>query len=289
MKEVDRDTAPDEIWVGLIRRCVLHHSELIWERIKGALGAPPELDPEGFEEDPFAVDSLVTFRDLTLVLPSELAGPRTESPHNHDTEPQPTPDRPDHVSESNTSASAGDSPVVPTLSIEPVLMTTSPVAEYDHPPTRPGGHRMHDISEDVREGSSENEDEEPAQPASSMHPRETIQGLRISTGPAPPGLFASEPGQIHSSPRAMTMSAALPPTQVLGENAPPLQRSGSMGSSFRRWSSASSNTSSEAYDAAGERGPGNPLFPISFARLALGPTLTAKFVFLFFSRCECLC
>lgn len=136
---------------------------------------------------------------------------------------------------------------------------------------------MHDISEDVREGSSENEDEEPDQPASSMHPRETIQGLRISTGPAPPGLFATESGgQIHSSPRAMTMSAALPPTQVLGENVPPLQRSGSMGSSFRRWSSASSNTSSEAYDAVGERGPGNPLFPISFARLALGPTLTAN-------------
>lgn len=27
---------------------------------------------------------------------------------------------------------------------------------------------------------------------------------------------------------------------------------------------------------AGERGPGNPLFPTSFARLALGPTLTAN-------------
>jgi hypothetical protein len=32
---------------------------------------------------------------------------------------------------------------------------------------------------------------------------------------------------------------------------------------------------------AGERGPGNPLFPTSFARLALGPTLTAKYVFFF--------
>ena len=35
---------------------------------------------------------------------------------------------------------------------------------------------------------------------------------------------------------------------------------------------------------AGERGPGNPLFSTNFAGLALGPTLTAKYVcFLFVS------
>ena len=50
----------------------------------------------------------------------------------------------------------------------------------------------------------------------------------------------------------------------------------------RRWSYAASNASSEAYDGAGERGPGNPLFPTNFARLALGPTLTAKYVSFFF-------
>ena len=36
---------------------------------------------------------------------------------------------------------------------------------------------MHGISEDVREESSENEDEEPEEPASSSPRRETIQGL----------------------------------------------------------------------------------------------------------------
>jgi hypothetical protein len=46
----------------------------------------------------------------------------------------------------------------------------------------------------------------------------------------------------------------------------------------RRWSYAASSASSEAYDMVGERGPGNPLFPTNFARLALGPTLTAKYV-----------
>jgi hypothetical protein len=39
---------------------------------------------------------------------------------------------------------------------------------------------------------------------------------------------------------------------------------------------ATSSASSEVYDVVGERGPGNLLFPTNFARLALGPTLTAK-------------
>jgi len=166
-------------------------------------------------------------------------------------------------------------------------MTTSPVAEHDRPPpTRPGGHRMHDISEDVREESSENEDEEPEEPASSSPRRETIQGLCISTGPAPPGLFATGPNQAPTSMRAFSM-CFVPPQQQLpqvpGEVPSPPMRSGSMGSTQmqRRWSYAASNASSEAYDGAVERGPGNPLFPTNFARLALGPTLTAKYVSFF--------
>jgi hypothetical protein len=281
VKQVDRDVAPDEVWVGLIRRCVLYHSELIWERIKGALGAPPELDPDGFEEDPFTVDRPLIFNTLESELWSDLAAPHNESPPpNLDTEPQPTPD---HVSETH-SASAGESPVISTLSIEPVLMTTmtaSPVAEHDHPPTRPGGHRMQDISEDVQE-EPENDDEAPAVPPSSP-PRDIIQGIRISTEPAPPGLFATGPSQMPTSMqlRAFSMSSAPPQqqqsTRVPGEHPSPPMTGGSTGTS-RRWSYAASNASSEAYDGAGERGPGNPLFPSNFARLALGPTLSAKYV-----------
>ncbi|KAH9967534.1 hypothetical protein BC827DRAFT_1152829 [Russula dissimulans] len=279
MKQVDRDIAPDEVWVGLIRRCILYHSELIWERVKGALGAPPELEPDGFETDPFTGDSPMTFKDLKWDVSTDAPVPRTESPlPDPDTESQQAPD---HVSESNTSASAGDSePVVSTLSIEPVLINSSPTAEHDHPPTRLGGQRMHDISEDVREGSSEDEDEEPAEPASSSPPREVIQGLRISTGPAPPGLFATESGQARALPRAMSMSSATQqqPIELPSEHPsqPGSKRRDSVGSSRRRWSYATSNASSEGYDAVGERGPGNPLFPTNFARLALGPTLTAN-------------
>jgi hypothetical protein len=274
IKQVDRDVAPDEVWVGLIRRCVLYRSELIWERIKGALGAPPELDPDGFEMDPYTVDVPLIFKNLKLGHSSDPGTRLTESPvQDFNAEPHPTPD---NVSESNVSVLTGGSPDISTLSIEPVLVTTSPAAEHDHPPTRPGGHRMHDISED-REESDGNEDEAmpSAKPISSSKPqREIIQGLCISTGPALPGLFATDPSQIVPTPLSRTLSASsitqqLQSTQVA--SSPPKRRS---------WSYAGSSTSSEAYDMAGERGPGNPLFPTNFARLALGPTLTAKYVFL---------
>ncbi|KAN0113685.1 hypothetical protein V8E52_007484 [Russula decolorans] len=269
VKQVDRDVAPDEVWVGLIRRCVLYRSELIWERIKGALGAPPELDPDDFERDPYTVDDPVIFKNLKLDHSSDPGAQFTESPiQEFDSESQPTPD---HVSESNVSVPAGGSPDISTLSIEPVLMTTSPTAEHDHPPTRPGGHRMHDISEDDREESDENEDgaTPTAEPVSSSPPpREIIQGLCISTGPALPGLFSTEPGQIVPTPpsRAMSLSSMSQHQSTQVASSPPK----------RRWSYGASNASSEAYDMAGERGPGNPLFPTSFARLALGPTLTAN-------------
>jgi hypothetical protein len=218
----------------------------------------------------------VIFKNLKFDHSSDPGTRFTESPvDGFDAEPQPTPD---HVSESNVSVPAGGSPDISALSIEPVLMTSSPTAEHDHPPTRPGGHRMHDISES---DENENEPMPTAEPVSSSpSPRGIIQGLCISTAPALPGLFATEPGQIAPTPPSRTMSvsstARRQSTQVA--SSPPK----------RRWSYAASNASSDAYDMAGERGPGNPLFPTNFARLALGPTLTAKYVlflsFIFSSR-----
>ncbi|KAF8262001.1 hypothetical protein EI94DRAFT_1744677 [Lactarius quietus] len=235
MKCVDRDTAPDEVWVGLIRRCVLFHSELIWERIKGALGAPPELDPDGFDEDTFTADKPLTFKDCKLDT-EFVASPAEEKPPV--LEPQPAPD---NASESNVSAPGDESPNLSVLTIEPVLM---PTAEHDHPPTRPGGQRMHDISEDVREESSEND--ESSEPADCSPQRDVIQGLRIST---PAHLI-----------RTSSMSSVNQLQQLDGYISPP-----------RR-----SSMSKRVYNVVGERGPGNPLFPTNFARLALGPTLTAN-------------
>ena len=95
VKQIDRDIAPDEVSVGPIRRCVLYRSELIWERIKGALGAPlpvaPELDPDGFGEDPFTIDKPVVFKNLKSDPSSDFARFTESPPPDLDTEPQPTP------------------------------------------------------------------------------------------------------------------------------------------------------------------------------------------------------
>jgi hypothetical protein len=43
---------------------------------------------------------------------------------------------------------------------------------------------------------------------------------------------------------------------------------------------------SGAYDPVGDRSPGNPLFPSNFARLAVAPTLRAKYVLLFLLKID---
>ncbi|KAJ7065376.1 hypothetical protein C8F01DRAFT_1125424 [Mycena amicta] len=44
LTKTTREEASDAFWVQTARTCILLHSELIWERLKGALGVPPELD-----------------------------------------------------------------------------------------------------------------------------------------------------------------------------------------------------------------------------------------------------
>ncbi|KIY52988.1 hypothetical protein FISHEDRAFT_69446 [Fistulina hepatica ATCC 64428] len=47
MTTTTRVDAPDDIFVHCVRTCITSHSELIWERVKSALGVPPELDIDG--------------------------------------------------------------------------------------------------------------------------------------------------------------------------------------------------------------------------------------------------
>jgi hypothetical protein len=133
---------------------------------------------------------------------------------------------------------------------------------------------MHNISEDVRGESSENEDEGPAEPTSSSSPVKLYRACAFRQDLPHQGLFATESGPIVPAlSRTLSVSSMTQqqPTSVPGEQF----------SLPRRWSYAASNASSKAYDVAGKRGPGNPLIPASLARLALGPTLTAKYVFFF--------
>ncbi|TFY52469.1 hypothetical protein EVG20_g10537, partial [Dentipellis fragilis] len=277
LTQVDRDVAPDRVWVAHARCCVMSHSELIWERIKGALGVPPELDSDAAAED----DGPVTiFTDFEFAhSPLEVAHPNQEGA-------LPNEGTSDRISPlSNTDYLSSSPPLLASGSpsgiyIEPVLAlsTDSPdlsvTDEHLLPPTRPGAHRMHNISEDVLEEKDEDAAEDAnslavppptqssvsAPPALATQTQPQVQGLRISTSPASPGLFA-------------TSSSAAPfhvPLHALDEPRAPRRLTNVM----RYAGSAAS--SDVAYDAVAERGPGNPLFPSSFARLALGPTLSAN-------------
>ena len=53
LAQTTRQQIPDEFWVLQARKAILSHSELIWERVKGALGIPPELDVDYDHTIPF--------------------------------------------------------------------------------------------------------------------------------------------------------------------------------------------------------------------------------------------
>jgi hypothetical protein len=135
---------------------------------------------------------------------------------------------------------------VSTLSIDPALMITSPVTEHDEMPACLRCHCIHNISEDVSGGSSEIEDEEPAQPVA-WPPHENIRRLRLSTR-ALQGNFAIESRRAPTSTplRAFSMlsahqqrSSARVPEERPSHS--PFLRGGSMGGSRRRWRYVASN------------------------------------------------
>jgi len=47
LTKTTRDESPDIEWVQKARACIKHRSELMWEKVKAALGVPPELDDTG--------------------------------------------------------------------------------------------------------------------------------------------------------------------------------------------------------------------------------------------------
>ncbi|EJT99159.1 hypothetical protein DACRYDRAFT_101348 [Dacryopinax primogenitus] len=52
LTRVPRSSSPDADWSRLLRLCIRSHSEALWERVKGALGIPPELEVEDERDDP---------------------------------------------------------------------------------------------------------------------------------------------------------------------------------------------------------------------------------------------
>ena len=51
LQTTKREDADDREWVIRVRTCVLTRSELIWSRLKAALGVPPELEDEDEEDE----------------------------------------------------------------------------------------------------------------------------------------------------------------------------------------------------------------------------------------------
>ncbi|KAI0820300.1 hypothetical protein BC628DRAFT_1423086 [Trametes gibbosa] len=146
LKRVDRDVADDVAWIRKTRRCVISHSELIWERVKGALGVPPELDVE--EEG--------------LELPQ--SGPLTSAALD------PAVFEPDSpvVSHEAPGESVGEE-----IIIEPIFANQTP-------PTDPAGGLGSSLS-DLRE-----EDENEGGEKAAEEEEQEVHGIRFTTSPSVP-------------------------------------------------------------------------------------------------------
>ena len=256
-RRVDRDVASDEEWAAKARACVHSHSELLWERIKGALGIPPELDAS---EDNMEEDGMGGL-DSSLVL----------SPV--DVDHKPVFSLADHNPGSYLDV-FDDDYETPPLSIEPVFAMDPNVSQ-------PGDQQvgLGDISEAAEE-ESENTDAEPDPGSLPQKQDEVIQGLRISTSFSSPASHL-----LGNTPPAFT-----PPIVAGGGDGGGISTSPNVESGYRLRRSNSSSSSiqldgrvSPYFTYRGvrdddyiERGSGSPLFPTSFANLANTPTLRPK-------------
>lgn len=270
------------------------------------MGVPPELDESDFEE---LGDFINVVPDMDFVPEHGDKGNEAVGLVDEVLAGSILPEFPQITEHRASTEDIPEADFAPSLFIEPVLAPTSPQpSSADHPPTQIGAHHMTDISEDIRE---ENEEEgegvtgSGSTSAAQTPPSEVIQGLRISTVPASPSILASA----SPSARRLSLSASpLPPMAALPterisllvideqrhdgshlpekdaphsrDSSPVVGMGGRIGTGWNYAASTGSAGSDSVYDAVAERGPGNPLFPTSFARLALGPTLQAKYVLL---------
>ena len=287
LTKIDRDLAPDFLWSIAARKCILSHSELIWERVKAAFGIPPELDLDyDFLED-----------DQASPDPSEdgdLFGERDDK-WEHTFLDSPvfikTPTGLPPVSQDFTS------PAEDHISIEPLLTSSEATSPHPPPSSSTAGALGEGLGlDDIAEGAEEEEEEEEVDPTKNEPKKDTldsssdpfnsilpsqIQGLRIST--APSSTLAT------TAPAPLSFESSAPPTahsrtssisSLLG----PFNRSESTGALSSLWSASaqagvffSGSDAGDSYDDkdGGDRdkmqGMGmGPMFPGNFARLGSG-------------------
>ena len=183
---VDRQTVNDALWVRNARRSVLSHSELIWERLKGALGVPPELELDGDDE------SAIDINDDPLGVPiarnpAAVAFEDSDAPHaSSPVSDEPTPQ---HDSPSSSPSLDSLSPSPTHISIEPILATPASNANISTTQSTSLGHGdgLQDIGEEAEDEDCADTEglEKEIQPVTHSS---QIHGLRISTAPSSPTL-----------------------------------------------------------------------------------------------------
>ncbi|KAF8347808.1 hypothetical protein F5887DRAFT_954238 [Amanita rubescens] len=276
LTSIDRDVCSDADWVFAARKCIMSHSELIWERVKAALGIPPELDIEEPEEFPTAFES-----DESAIDDSPLVGRVDHFPAVTRTFSS-SPDDASHSAPAQSPVLSGhDESEDGYVTFEPLLSTSGSNPTPLSLPTSLGGPTgLGDIAEGA-EDEAEEEDNKPQEDNDLINPSQ-IQGLRISVGSKEP-VISSPVVNVPTSVRSSSfndlsnLSARL---SMQGEGAG-LSRGHTTGRSYRRkrpvsMSAFDAKEWEVPYHPVGERGPGNPLFPSNFSRLALGPTLRAN-------------
>jgi hypothetical protein len=313
---VDRQTASDALWVRNARRCVLSHSELIWERLKGALGVPPELEVDGEydTESVIAVDDYpprISGSPIPAILDAGSAVEDSGKSNMHPTSLPPSDVQ--STRHDSTPSSPREDPLSTSthLSIEPILATpasnanvSTPGSANPPPLSLPSnlsqstslgqGDGLQDIGEEAEDEDGADTEAPERDKAQPVEDSSQIHGLRISTSSVPSSpAFVPQPFSHPTSPVITSNNSRRNSTELKwSEFTLPLTRRisrtsshGSVSSLGRPtfsyiYNSAGSdfgdNDSERAYDPVGDRGPGNPLFPSNFARLALSPTLSAN-------------
>ncbi|CAK5267191.1 unnamed protein product [Mycena citricolor] len=282
LTKTTREEASDAFWVQSARRCILQHSELIWERLKGALGVPPELDVEfsqtQYEEDVFEDDDSEE-ADLTSGESAKSSAGSSPITFRIPTKSSVVP----QMSEIEDMGYFALSPIhnedANGIFIEPVF--ACPDISTSHPPPMSLPASLSSEANGLGDIGEEDEEQDSMATPSNLTPEvieaPPIQGLRISTSDAT--ITQSSP-LIQSSTTGLPLRS--PSFSARRSHSPTLWRSGSMGGGtggIKRsgsFGSVHSISSDRPYDPVADRVPGNPIFPTNFASLAVGPTLAAN-------------
>lgn len=294
---VPREVAQDDFWVHQMRACIHERSELIWERVKGALGVPPELDMEDDDND--GRQELFTNSDITAVRTREECLALSDRDQHNDFVSSPidadfdSDSDPLSLSIENIISTSTASPITPsgsyTTNPPPLSLPSSLGApsSHSHSPLAPDAG-LQNITEDQEEteenqdspenaslGKQIKEDYTTAKSLDEARPQSTIQGLKISTSSLRNS--TDSPSSTYRRAYSVTSSPQQPASHPQGSPGHGFSLLSSRPKSLRSSSFSSLHSSSSLpYDPVGDRVPGNPLFPSNFARLAVGPTLRAK-------------